>query len=70
MATTTHEPWSPHGISRLGLGIDDIDTVARYSGHNPRSVPQLMRTLPSFKQPTIPADAVTVQVILKMLNQE
>lgn len=70
MATATHEPWHPQGIRPLHYVAGDMDTVAHYMGHNPRSIQELMQLIPSFKQPTIPADVIAVKAILKMINQE
>ena len=70
MATTTHQPWSPHGIDRMSMTRHDMDTIARYMGHSPSSIQELMQLIPSFKQPTIPADYIAVKAILKMINQE
>ena len=70
MATLTYRPWCPIGLLGWEPTFSDYDIVARYMGHDPRSMKELFPIIKTFTHPDIPADVIAVQAILKMINQE
>lgn len=70
MAVTAHRPWCPAGLLGWTPSVQDLDTVTRYMGHRPNPFKEAYPLTKQFLNPTVPADVVAVQAVLKMTNQE